>query len=113
MQAKSAVAREHFAALQTQFDTKLTEVSGELERSAKDTMTEASNQQTNMLDSLDEQVNTFSSGLTTMGQTASATGESMVVVKDTMTTAMDTTSIGLKSIIGTLMDIKEILEKIS
>jgi hypothetical protein len=37
----------------------------------------------------------------------------MVLVKDTMTTAMKTTTIGLESVIGILKDIKQILEKVA
>jgi hypothetical protein len=36
----------------------------------------------------------------------------MIVVKDTMSTAMQSTTAGLEAVVGVLTDIKEIMEKI-
>ena len=112
VQARSDEAREHLDRLQTEFDSRLEEVGSQMKQTAEDVVEQVTSEQTNLLDSLDQQVSGFCSGLTTVGETANATGESMVAVKDTMAAGMNTTSLGLKSIIGTLLDIRQILEKI-
>lgn len=106
-------ARENLDELQSQLGVSLTEVHVELEQSSTTLVEQVSTEQANTLDALTTHVSGFAENVNTVSQQTAAQGESMIVMKDTMNTAMDSTAIGMRALLGILQDMREIMERVA